>query len=354
MKLQGTVRNYPAGTAANGLGVSIVEATGDTEIGTDTTDADGRWSYTQNGSPGDWYWEVLDTAPDPDVTRSGSSGSYGSGGAYSLYELVYALRALGNGVIGDYLNELEVTYDAAGLDLDINTGGAIVRGVPAIFSAVTDLTSVGTQDGTNPKACYVVLEVTPPGNADEGKAEIKASCGAAAASPSLPALTQSEVLYQLPLATYTLPASPSTTLADVTDARTYANTRNPVVSGITRRADPTDEITTTSTTNTTMTSMSGTITLVSGVTYDVECRAAALVKISTSAQTVSLLPYINSTSDIADAIATNSEDYVLLSNVHTATVVGAGSMGYGLRWKVSGGTGTAQTGIVSVIARPRS
>ena len=306
-----------------------------------------------NGSPGAVRWEVVDATPDPDVTRASSSQSYGSGGGYSVYEVPFALRPLGNGVIDGYANELAVSYDGAGLDIDIATGAALVMGIPCVFYDATDLSSVGTRDATHPKACYVVLEVTPLGNADEGKAELKVSCGTAAASPALPSLTQNETLYQLALASYQLPNTSSTTLTSFADLRTFANSRNPTVSDAERRSDPASETTTTGTSNATASGLSGSISLVPGVTYDVEVRTAALVKINTAAQSVGIAPFINTTGEVADAIFTNSTGYVLLSNVHTAEVVGAGSMSYGTRWRVTGGTGTLQTGVVSAIARPR-
>lgn len=356
MKVSGTIRAYPAGTPVASVDVDIIRESDDTVLDTLTTDADGRWEYTQNGSPGPWRWEATDATPTPDIVRVSSSLSAGSGGAYSLAELVPALRVLGNGVVADYGNELAVTYDAAGLDLDIDTGAAVVNGIPAVFDAVTDLTSVGTRDATNPKACYVVLAVTGAGESEEGKAELVAVCGTAAASPALPSLTQTDALYQLPLASYQLPNTSSTTLTAVTDLRTFAGTRNPVVSSVVRRTDPTSATTTTSTTGEDLSGLTTTVTLLDGVTYDLEAHALVLVK-AAAGQTVSIAPYLNGTGNLATYVASNvSSDYLAIGNAYTlAGVAGSGAaVNCGLRWKVSGGTGNAITGHLLVVATPRS
>lgn len=357
-KNQVTLRSFPAGTAASGKTVTFKKEADDTTITSDTTDSDGQAQYAANGSPGPFYWSATDATPDPDVTRAGSSRSYGSGGSYSLYELPYALRAMGDGVIDGLLNELAVTYDAAGLDLDVATGGAVIAGVPAIFYDVTDFTSVGTRDATNPKACYLVVEVSPPGQSDEGRAELKSVCGTAAASPALPSLTNDETLRQYALASYRLPNTSSTTLTNVTDLRTFLlqpTARNPVVSSVVRRVDST-EAATTSTTGADVTSLTTTLTLVNGVIYDIEARALLVGKISTSAQTWQIAPYITGTSEIATYITNNNTDFAALGNVHTLEgVTGTGaSISLGLRAKVSGGTMTYQAGYLMCRAVPRT
>jgi hypothetical protein len=359
-KAQGTIRTYPGGAASVGLTVSIKRESDDTEITTDTTDAEGQWQYSADGSPGPWYWTATDAAEDPDVIRAGSSKSYGTGGAYSLYELAYALRVMGDGVIEGFLNELEVTYDAAGLDLDINTGGVLAAGVPAIFYGATDFTDVGIRDATHPKACYLVVEVTPPGQAEEGKAELASVCGTAAASPALPTLTNDETLRQIALASYRLPNTSSTTLTDLVDLRSYLldpDARNPIVTGLAERTDPAVEATTTSTTGADATWVAGSpnTTLLDGVVYDIDAIAFVVGKV-TAGQSWSISPYIGSTSQLASYVSATNEEYMGLMNVHSRTgIVGDGSaLNNGLRIKVSGGTMTYQVGFLQVRAVPRS
>jgi hypothetical protein len=356
MKIQGTLREYPAGTPAVGMGVSIKREIDDVEIGTDTTDADGRWSYQQNGHPGPWYWTATDTAATPDVVRLGSSYSYGSGGAYSLYELPIGLRALGTGVVEGYGNELAVTYDAAGLDLDVATGAVLANGLVGVWHTAAEHTVVTSRDATNPKACYLVVEFTGLGESEEGKIVLKDTCGSAAASPVLPALTQTDATWQEPLATFTLPNSGSTTLSNVTDARSFPAESNPVVSSIVRRTDPTSEATTTSTTGADATSLTTTVTLVDGVTYDIEARAFLVSRIDSAANTAQVAIYINGTSNIGAYITHDSTTDMGIGNVHTLSgVAGTGaSISCGVRIKVSAGTMTYNVGYLLVIATPRS
>jgi hypothetical protein len=355
-KAQLTLREYPGAAAEVGATVTFKKHSDGSTITTDTTDANGQAQYEANGSPGPWYWESVVGS----TTRRGSSKSYGGGGAFSAYELVYALRIMGDGVIDGYLNELAVTYDGAGLDLDINTGAALGAGVIANFPSVTDLTSVGTRDATHPKACYCVVEIAPPGQSDEGRSEIKAVCGTAAASPVLPTLTNDETLRQVALATYTLPNTGSTTLTNLADVRAFVldpDGQNPeaVQSAVVRRSDPTAEITTTSTSGVDVTGLTSTLTLTSGVVYDIEVRGYLLCKSSSSGQTVSIAPYGNGSAAIASYVSGNHTDYAALGNVHTiAGVTGSGAaIAVGLSWKVSGGTATANVGYVLAKAVPR-
>lgn len=359
-KNQVTLRSFPAGTAASGKTVTFKKESDDSTITSDTTDANGQAQYSANGSPGPFYWTATDTTPDPDVTRAGSSTSYGSGGAYSLYEIPFALRAMGDGVVDGYANELAVTYDGAGLDLDIDTGAAVIAGIPFVAYTTTHTTSVGTRDATNPKACYVVVEVSPPGQSDEGRAEIKTVCGTAAASPALPALTNTETLRQYALASYRLPNTSSTTITNLADARTFLlqpTARNPVVSSIVRRTDST-EATTTSTTGALLTGLTTTLTLLNGVVYDIEARSLLVGKISSSGFTWGIAPYINGTGvgNIATYLTNNNTDFAALGNVHTLEgLTGTGaSIACGVGGKVSGGTMTYSAGYLMVRATPRT
>jgi hypothetical protein len=255
---------------------------------------------------------------------------------------------------------LAVTYDAAGLDLDVAAGGVSAAGVPAIFYTVTDHTVATARDATNPKACYLVVEVTPPGQAAEGKAVIKDVCGTAAASPTLPTLTNDETLRQVALASFTLPTTASTTLTNVTDVREYlldpdSLTPSAVQSSVVRRTDPTVEATTTSTTGVDATSLTTTVTLTNGVVYDLLAQVGLLCKSSASGNTAQLAAYLNGTGNVGAFVGTNLTDYAWVGNVHTLSgVTGTGAaIDCGVRVKVSGGTMTYTVGYLMVTAVPR-
>ena len=238
----------------------------------------------------------------------------------------------------------------------IATGAALIQGIPVVWHTSGTHTVTSTRDGTNPKACYLVIEVTMA----DGTAITKDVCGTAAASPTLPSLAanQDETTYQLPLASFRLPNTGSTTLTTLADVRTYAGQRNPVVSSVVRRTDPLslDGTTSTAATGATVTTLTTSPVLLTGVTYDIEARGTLAAKIDTGANTVQIAPYIGTTASIADFVSSNLTDYSLMSNVHVREgVVGAGAgVTCALQIRVSGGTGFYSTGTLSVIARPRS
>jgi hypothetical protein len=360
-KITPIVRTYPAGDPAAGEAYEVFLHLDDSSLDSGTLDVAGQFEYEVNGSPGPIYWEVTDATPTPDAIRVGSSTTSGSGGAYSLAELPIALRALGNGVIDGYGNELAVTDPDSGTNLAVATGAAIANGIPAVWHTSATHAITSSQDAANPKACYLVLEFTGLGEAEEGKVELVDTCGAAAASPSLPALTQTDATYQLPLATFQLGivgASNADDVTAVTDARAFVGrTRNPVVSNIVRRTDPTSSATSTSTTGEDATSLTTTLTLLNGITYDLFAQALLLGKISSASETWQIAPYLNGTGNIATYVTgNNTSDYVALGNSYAlAGVAGTGAtVSCGLRIKVSGGTMTYITGFLLVWGIPRS
>ncbi len=350
-----TIRTYPGGAAAATKPYSIKLHADDSVLQSGNTDANGQVSYAPNLSPGPWYLTATDATPEPDAVRVISTKSSGSGGAYSLGELPMALRGLGNGVVAGYLNALAVSYDGAGLDLSVATGAAVVKGIPAVVNTAANPAIVTTRDAANPKACYLVLEVTGVGQTNEGKVEFKDVCGTAAASPALPALTQTEATYQYPLASFRLPTTASTTLTTLADVRTYLGIRNPVVGSVVRRVNPATEDTTTSTTGVDATGLTTTVTLLSGGVYDVTATALLVAKV-TVGQTVSIAPYISGVGNSATYVDSNATTHAAIGNVHTLEgVVGTGAaISCGLRIKVSGGTGTYQVGYLEIVATPRS
>jgi hypothetical protein len=353
-----TLRTYPGGAAATGMAYSVKLHLDDSDLDTGTTDSAGQATYEVNLSPGPHYFTGTDDAPTPDAVRVVSSQSTGSGGAYSLAELPLVLRALGTGVIDGYLNELACTDPGTSKNIAYNTGAALIGGIPCVVSTGGTYAVAASQDATNPKACYLVLEVTNIGETEEGKSVLMDYCGAAAASPSLPSLT-SATTTRYPLYTFTLGnsgASAANSITNLTDVRTFIPGRNPVVPSIVRRTDPTSEATTTSTTGADATSLTTTPTLLNGVVYDLQARCFLLCKISDAAQTAQVSVYLNGTSNLATYVTTNSTSYVGLANAYDLLEVtgSGGTISCGVRIKVSGGTMTYSVGLLEVIAVPRS
>lgn len=349
-----TLRTSPGGAAASGLGYTIKLHADDSPLDSGVTDGSGQALYVANLSPGPHYFTGTDTAPTPDAVRVVSSTTMGSGGSYSLAEVPYALRALGTGVVRNYLNTCAVSYDGAGLDLDTNTGSLLILGIPLSIASSMHQSVTATRDATNPKQCYWVVEVTGPGQTNEGKAVLKEVCGTAAASPALPSLTQTEATYQFPLATFRLPNTGSTTLTQLADVRAYLQTRNPVVTGLAQRTDPAVETTTTATgAGVSAATMSTTITLLSGVAYDIQVRTFLTVKISATNFQASVAARINGV--VGTYSNTNSTSYVGLFSSYSATIIGTGAaIDVGTQLKVTGGTMTYTVGTCDIVATPRS
>jgi 2C-methyl-D-erythritol 2,4-cyclodiphosphate synthase len=96
------------------------------------------------------------------------------------------------------------------------------------------------------------------------------------------------------------------------------------------------------------------LTLISGVTYDIVTTVTLAVKAAVG-QTISLAPYINGAANIGSFLATaTNTDFVTITNSHTLAVVGTGAaISCSARVKVNGGTGQYLTGTQLVTATPR-
>jgi hypothetical protein len=215
MQVRGTYRLYPAGTAVSGATVGLYDADDlVTPLTTTTTAADGTWTISRNFSPGKWFIKVSDTANG--VERWMSSRDTVMQGPNSSYDINYVLASLGDGVCDNVANEFVTT--ALALDSTVQSGAALVKG---IIGSATSSTVVAhdAHHATLPRKDRIVLEVTRLGETDEGKSELKIVKGTAAASPALPALTQSSSLWQYELYEVAVPATSGA--LTLTDRRTF-------------------------------------------------------------------------------------------------------------------------------------
>src|SRR5262245_16020739 len=263
-----TIRTYPGGQGAPNIPYTVTPAAGGAAICSGNTDANGQFTCDRNLSPGPIQWDATDSTVTPAVTRHGTSKSVGSGGAYSLAELPLALRLLGNGVVPGYLNGLAATA-GPGINFNVATGAAVALGIPAaVYTAIANQACIQPRDAAQPKACYVIVQWRGLGEALEGETTIFDICGAAAASPLLPGLTQTSAIWQEALAKFTLPPTGGgTTLTGFTDMRRFAsgNTQRNTVAR--RLTQSTGSITTTPT-DAVWDSGSADLVLNPGVVYD--------------------------------------------------------------------------------------
>jgi hypothetical protein len=360
MKNRITIRTYPGGSPATGLGYTIYKELDNAVLKTGNTDPNGQFTYDTNLCPGPWRWEAIDNSTEQPSVRRGSTKSYDSAGTYSLYELPYALRILGNGVVANYLGEMAPSA-GSGINYSVATGAAVALGIPTtIATAIANQACVTARDAALPKQCYLVLQFEGLGTTEEGKVILTDVCGVAAASPTLPGLTQSDTRWHLPLATFRLPNTGGSTLTQFTDVRTLLGASaaiNPQLSSIGRRIDALGSVNVLSTTGADVVWTTGAVTptLLSGVLYDITTEVSLLVK-APPGQTISIAPYINTTANRATFLdSTYSTDYIQISNSYALMgVLGTGvALPCGTSIKVSATTGYYLTGSQIVTATPR-
>jgi microcystin-dependent protein len=101
----------------------------------------------------------------------------------------------------------------------IDTGGALIKGYDFLNDTACPLTH-DTANSSNPRIDVIVLRLDITTARSIVPAIVK---GTAATSPTAPALTQTDTLFEFPLATILIPAGVSTlNSATITDMRAYA------------------------------------------------------------------------------------------------------------------------------------
>jgi hypothetical protein len=131
-------------------------------------------------------------------------------------------RLQSSGVSGSpATTDLKATGDSSGMNVKVSSGYAIVRGHAYANDAVVTLT-IDTASA-NPRIDVVVLRLDPTANSIV-LAVVK---GTAAASPTVPSLTQSDIdTFELPIAQVLVGASVTTISAgNVTDFRSFLGTQ---------------------------------------------------------------------------------------------------------------------------------
>ena len=133
--------------------------------------------------------------------------------------------------------ELGITVTGSDLNLTIAAGQAFIRG--HYYINTSDLVLPVTSAGVNTRIDIVVVELDPEANTIVTKI---VSGEAVSADPVAPTLTQSATgIYQLPIATLTIPTSTVVITAGMlVDTRTFMGNRIGIWTTATRPTDPTD------------------------------------------------------------------------------------------------------------------
>jgi hypothetical protein len=128
-----------------------------------------------------------------------------------------ARRFLASGVITGYLNQLAVTADGSSLSVSVATGGAFVEGFYYENDAAKAV-PLAAANASNPRIDTIVVRLDRVANTTL----IDKVTGTPAASPVAPTLSQTDSLYELPLANVLVPAAAGVIVAgNVTDRRAF-------------------------------------------------------------------------------------------------------------------------------------
>lgn len=158
----------------------------------------GAWEYQANGQPGVMTQEY--TAADQ--TKIVAGDAYGQAGDWCEGELSRILQLFGDGVI----NDMTVTAPGS-MNVQVGTGNLLNLGVLHPIYTAENVT-IGTADGSNPRIDRVVSRLTRTGTF-AGKVVLAVVAGTAAATPSVPALTQDANTWEVEVARVTVPAAAS-------------------------------------------------------------------------------------------------------------------------------------------------
>lgn len=230
MKLQNRARNIATGEVITAGSVSITGPDGNVLAASVTIDTTtGLWSFTSNGQPG----YAKQTFAYQGQTKVIEGDSWGQNGWWCEGELIEVLRSLGDGVMRGIDAELSVT-PVSGLTLQVGLGQALIRGV--LFpiydtGAANSRVTIAANNGSNPRKDRVVIRLERVTAAASGQtpATYAGRCylavlqGTAAATPTVPAVTQNASVWEMPLATISVAAGASSVSSgniDQTD-RTY-------------------------------------------------------------------------------------------------------------------------------------
>lgn len=152
--LRGTDSALPV---AAGTDVEIRKIDDDTLLDTVTTDADGIFEYQVDGNPGPVYW----TATVGATTKTVRSDLVMPVGPIDMSALRHAFGTWSTGVILSYpnsngSNRLRVTANGSDMDVTVNTGAAIARGIIHDQSAQKTITIATAPDvGSRTDAIFI-------------------------------------------------------------------------------------------------------------------------------------------------------------------------------------------------------
>lgn len=196
MILRDVLRALPSGApVAAGTEVKIYREADDALLGTVVTDADGVFAFSANGNPGPVRYEAVVGSS----TKIHSTHGIMPVASLDLSGLRGVLASFQAGVVYGYGGDLEVVADGVSLDVAVDSGVALARGVihrqetPQVFALATA--------ASNPRIDTIAVRFyLAESGADTGRTELVRLVGAEAVTPVAPTLTNTASVIEVPLA----------------------------------------------------------------------------------------------------------------------------------------------------------
>jgi hypothetical protein len=259
--IQEVIRLEPSGAVVPAQVVRVRRETDGSTIAAGITDANGEVEYIVDGHPGPYYLHVQDI---PGGDKYWHSYDATGAGALTFPEIPYALRALGDGVIPGYENELEVTVTGSST-LSLASGACNVAGHIVVNYLVDNLTvsrpaSITRLDRLVCRLYPDTASVTP------GLAEFGLLAGNE--DGSAVDLTQTSEVYEVGLGIVTVPVAAPISFSD---SRSFAGLGTSPVTGVSRD----DETSTTSAPGAALSGLSVDLDLSRSTTYDISAELSA-------------------------------------------------------------------------------
>jgi hypothetical protein len=220
-------------------------------------------------------------------------------------------------VTGDFVVSI-----GAGMTVNVAAGYGLVRGV-GVDNPSSRALNIAAAHATLPRIDTVVLELVRTVGTSEGKVTLKVVTGTANASPVAPTLTQDANTWQAPLYDVRVNAL-AVTPTSVTDRRGVPATtvsRNPTLLPVLRTSPGATSLTTTPTT---VAALQHSVTLVSGVWYEVFCEATMQVA-SPGGFSAVMACFIEGTANAGASQSLASLTPEALENAHSRSVLGSGA-----------------------------
>lgn len=222
MQIRGFVRTIKDGEPVpDGTEVRIYSHATQALLQTVTT-LGGAYEHNFQGNPGP-YWVEVEYG---DEVHLSSSKVIGMAGPVSIGGIPLLFRLWHDGYIPDVLDELLVSSTGVGMSVTVGAGVGIVRGV--LYDQSEPLTLPIEAADSQGRIDLVALQVVPAGaNPDtEGRARVIVKRGTPSGSPTPPGLTQSQSIWEIPLAHVVVDAGVSSIAeSKVQDKRSRSNVK---------------------------------------------------------------------------------------------------------------------------------